>query len=72
MEQHGVRRLVISAGAGVADPNDKPRLINHLITLLVKALSRHVYEDMKRTVDVVRGSNVDWTIVRVPMLIEQI
>ena len=29
------------------------------------------YEDMKRTVDVVRGSNVDWIIVRVPMLTDR-
>ena len=68
MKQHGVDRLVISAGAGVGDPKDEPRLFNKLINVLLKLFSRHVYEDMKRTVAAVRDSDVDWTIVRVPML----
>ncbi|MFW6069356.1 MAG: NAD(P)-dependent oxidoreductase [Chloroflexota bacterium] len=68
MKKHGVRRLVISAGAGVGDPQDEPKLFNKLINVLLKLVSRHVYEDMKRTVDTVRSSDVDWTVVRVPML----
>ena len=68
MKEHGVRRLVVSAGAGVADPNDEPKLLNKLISVLLKLFSRHVYEDMKRMVETVRRSDVDWTIVRVPML----
>lgn len=68
MNQHSVDRLVISAGAGVGDPQDEPRLFNKLINIALKLFSRHVYEDMKRTVATVRDSDVDWTIVRVPML----
>ena len=68
MQHHGVHRLVISAGAGVGDPKDEPKLFNKGINLLLKLVSRHVYEDMKRTVDTVRASDVDWTVVRVPML----
>ncbi|MDX1687546.1 MAG: SDR family oxidoreductase [Candidatus Promineifilaceae bacterium] len=68
MKQHDVDRLVVSAGAGVGDPKDEPRLFNKLINVLLKLFSRHVYEDMKRTVAAVRDSDVDWTIVRVPML----
>lgn len=68
MKEHGVQRLVLSAGAGVGDANDAPGLLHKLITVLLKLFSRHVYEDMKRTVQVVRASDVDWTIVRAPML----
>jgi nucleoside-diphosphate-sugar epimerase len=68
MKQHGVERLIISAGAGVGDPHDEPRLFNKLINVLLKLVSRHVYEDMKRTVETVRNSDAQWTIVRVPML----
>lgn len=68
MQEHGVERLVISAGAGVGDPKDEPKLFNKAINLLLKLVSRHVYEDMKRTVETVRASDVDWTVVRVPML----
>lgn len=68
MKKHGVRRLIVSAGAGVGDPNDSPGLFNHLINFLLKAVSRYVYEDMVKVVAAVRASDLDWTIVRVPML----
>jgi putative NADH-flavin reductase len=68
MHEQGVRRLVISAGAGVSDPNDTPKLMNHVIGLLLQVVARHVYEDMKRTVDIVRSSGLDWVVVRAPML----
>jgi nucleoside-diphosphate-sugar epimerase len=68
MQACGVRRLVISAGAGVRDPNDTPGLFDRLIQRLIKLASRNVYEDMLRTVELVRASDRDWTVVRVPML----
>jgi nucleoside-diphosphate-sugar epimerase len=68
MEQHGVDRLIVSAGAGVVVPQDEPTLFNKLINVLLRLVSRHVYEDMKRVVATVRDSDVAWTIVRVPML----
>lgn len=68
MSKHGVHRLVISAGAGVGDPNDVPKLIHKAINALLKLLSGNVYEDMKRTVATVRASDRDWVIVRVPQL----
>ena len=68
MKNRRVRRLVIAAGAGVGDPNDEPKLINKAISVLLKLVSRNVLEDMKRTVELVRASDRDWVIVRVPRL----
>lgn len=68
MEKHGLRRLVVSAGAGVADAHDSPKLFDKVIGLMVRTFSGNVYADMVRTVSAVRNSNLDWTIVRVPML----
>lgn len=68
MHRHGVERLVVSAGAGVPDPKDEPKLFNHTINFLLKLVSRWVYEDMRRTVEAVRHSDLRWTVVRVPML----
>ena len=68
MKKQSVRRLVISVGAGVGDPNDSPALFDLIINFLLKILSRHVYADMVQTVAKVRASDLDWTIVRVPML----
>jgi putative NADH-flavin reductase len=68
MKKQGIRRLIISAGAGVADPNDAPTLLNHTISFLLKLTAKNVYADMQRTVDVVRGSDLEWTVIRVPRL----
>ena len=68
MKRQGVKRLIISAGAGVGDPGDTPKLFNKLINVALKATARNVYEDMLKTVDQVRGSGLEWTVVRVPRL----
>ena len=68
MKARGVQRLVISAGAGVGDPQDAPGLFNRVMNVLLKAAAKNVYEDMLRTVSLVRESGLDWTVVRVPML----
>lgn len=68
MQAQSVKRLIVSAGAGVGDPNDAPKLFNKLINLLLKTVSRHVYEDMVNVVAIVRNSDRAWTVVRVPML----
>jgi len=68
MQKTGVRRLVISAGAGVHDPQDRPGAFDKAIGVLLKLTARNVYEDMVQAVAKVRASDLDWTIVRVPML----
>lgn len=68
MQAHGVRRLIVSTGAGVRDPNDSPKLFDRVIAALLQVVSKNVYADMQRVVDRVRASDRDWTIVRVPML----
>jgi putative NADH-flavin reductase len=70
MERHGVQRLVISAGAAVRVPKDRPKLINRFFNLLVRVFSRWVFEDMKCSVEIVRQSALKWTIVRIPRLID--
>lgn len=68
LQKGGVRRLIVSAGAAVGDPNDAPNLFNHLIRILLKLAARYVYEDMVGVVAKARASDLDWTVVRVPML----
>ncbi len=68
MRKNGVKRIVISAGAGVGGEGDQPKLFNHLISFVLKLAARHVLEDMTRTVHAVRESDLEWTVVRVPML----
>jgi putative NADH-flavin reductase len=68
MQAQGVQRLVQSIGAGVGDPNDQPGLFDRAIKVLLRLMSRYVYEDMVRVADLIRASDLDWTLVRVPML----
>ena len=68
MKEHGVRRLVTLTGAGVRDPNDRPKLFDHFITFLLKRISPGALEDAQRHTDLVRASDVDWTVVRVGRL----
>jgi len=68
MNQQRVRRLIISAGAGVGDPNDAPKLFNHVMNFLLKLMAKNVLADMTKVVEMVRSSGLDWTVVRLPML----
>ena len=68
MRRHGVRRLVLSVGAAVRDPLDRPTALHAIFGLLVRALTKNVYEDMRQAAEKVRASDLDWTLVRVPRL----
>lgn len=68
MERHDVQRLIVTAGAGVGSEEDQPGIIDRIVKGLLLVFARHVYEDMRRTVEVVRGTDLDWTVVRLPML----
>lgn len=68
MRDGGVERLIVTSGAGVTIEDDRTGLLHHLITGLLLVFSRHVYEDMRRTVEIVREADLAWTIVRLPML----
>ena len=68
MQQHGVRRLVSLTGAGVAAPEDRPKLINHVIKFALKTLAGDVLKDGEGHAQVIQSSNLDWVIVRGPRL----
>jgi putative NADH-flavin reductase len=70
MEKFGVKRLVVLTGAGVDDPLDRPQISDRLITGLLKFTAPEVYEDSQRGVNLVRGTSLDWTVVRVPRLVD--
>ncbi len=71
MLQHNVRRLIISAGAGVRDPLDQPKFTDRFFGFLLGVISKNVVADMRQVVEKVRHSDRDWTVVRVPMLTDQ-
>jgi putative NADH-flavin reductase len=68
MDEQKIRRLIMTAGAGVGDPNDAPKFFNKVMNFMLKAMAKNVLEDMSRAVELVRSSDLDWTVVRLPML----
>jgi uncharacterized protein YbjT (DUF2867 family) len=67
MEHHNIRRLVV-VSSSATDPKPYPDagfFFNRVLQpFVVNVLGKTVYEDMRRMEDLVRRSNLDWTIVR--------
>lgn len=70
MKKHKISRLVSTTGAGVRDPQDQPKLIDHLMKGLLSLLAGEVLRDSSANVSIIQGSDLDWTIVRFPRLID--
>ncbi|HET9909692.1 MAG TPA: SDR family oxidoreductase [Anaerolineales bacterium] len=68
MKKYGVRRIVSTTGAGVRQPEDQPKFMDRLIGVLLNLLAKEVVLDSAENVKVVQSSNLDWTIVRFPRL----
>lgn len=68
MHQQGIKRLIYMTGAGVDMPEDRPQLVNHIIKFALKTLAGDVLKQSVEAVRKVQASNLDWTIVRGPML----
>ncbi len=68
MKERGVPRLVSLTGAGVRVPEDRPKLVDRAFGFLLGRLQPDVLEDAERHAEVIRGSGLDWVIVRAPRL----
>jgi putative NADH-flavin reductase len=68
MQASGPRRLLSTIGAGVGDPADKPGAADKIISGLIKTLARKTWDDALAQAEAVRGSGLDWTLVRVGRL----
>lgn len=70
MKQHGVRRVISTTGAGVRQPEDQPKLSDHVISALLNLLAKSVVLDSAASVRVIQTSDLDWTVVRFPRLMD--
>jgi putative NADH-flavin reductase len=70
MDMYGVKRLVSLSGSSVHFPQDKPRLVNRLIKFYTQATTGPLLQDGEQQVAALRDSDVDWIIVRAPILTE--
>lgn len=70
MKKHGVTRLVSTTGAGVRQPEDQPKFIDHFIGFLLNLLAKDVVLDSAANVRVIQSSDLDWTVIRYPRLMD--
>ena len=70
MKTHGVTRVISLTGAGVRDPNDRPKLVDRVFGLLLATVARSVIQDADAHAEVLRQSGLEWTLVRGPRLTE--
>ena len=68
MGKNNVRRLIATATPSYQDANDKYQLSFHLAIFMIKKLQGDVYEDIQELGKAVTASQLDWTLVRLPML----
>jgi putative NADH-flavin reductase len=70
MRKHGVGRIISTTGAGVRQPEDQPKFIDHFIGVLLNLLVKDVVLDSAENVKVTQASDLDWTVVRYPRLMD--
>ncbi|KJA27808.1 hypothetical protein HYPSUDRAFT_34956 [Hypholoma sublateritium FD-334 SS-4] len=70
LHKHNIRRLIVLGTASFADPHDKPSVRFAALVRGVKLLANSMYKDIVAIGIVIttKGADLDWTIVRVPVL----
>lgn len=70
MHKHGVRRLIVLGTPSIPDSADKSSFVYSCMINVVRAGARSAYKDIVAVGNTIRGKgrDLDWTIVRVPVL----
>lgn len=68
MQKVGVKRLIATATPSYKDGNDKFQFGFAFGIFMVKVLLKDTYQDIVETGEQISKSQLDWTIVRLPML----
>ena len=68
MQKHRVKRLLSTTGAGVRDPQDRPKMFDRMMKTLLTLMVGDILRDSQANVDLIRASDLAWTIVRFPRL----
>ena len=67
-QRNGVRRIVSLVGAGVEDPRDEPSVGRRMMRGAMKLLVSDMLHDAERHAELLRASDLEWTLVRPPRL----
>lgn len=68
LPEQGLRRLITLTGAGVPFAGDRPKPVDHVFRVALRLLQPDVLRDSVAHATLIRESDLDWTVVRVPRL----
>ena len=68
MDTSGARRLVVVSTCSAPDPQDLPDAKFKALVQFVKTAAPTPYREVRRAAELVRASDLDWTLVRVAKL----
>ena len=71
MQASGVRRIISMSGGGLPYEKDEPKAIDRVFRGVMGVFFRGVIKDAKDHAAVLRSSDLDWTIVRAPRLVDE-
>jgi putative NADH-flavin reductase len=71
MQKYGVKRLISLTGGAVPYKDDKPAFADKAIKLIMNLVAKDVLTDAIAHAALISKSNLDWTIVRGPRLLEK-
>jgi putative NADH-flavin reductase len=70
MKEYQIKRYIVVSGAPVSAPGDKKNLFNKFIEIMMRYAYRKMMFDKQKELDILMGSDVDWTLVRLPLVQE--
>jgi putative NADH-flavin reductase len=68
MRRHGVGRLIVIQGFHLPFPGDPRNLGRPVMTAMLRLWNRHLITDSHQMAEVLRESELDWTLIRMPLL----
>lgn len=71
MKELGIRRYILVRGFSIDAPGDHKDLRTKLISMLVRWVIHKTWADWQNEFDALLRSNVEWTMVRLPIVVEE-
>src|SRR5260370_918501 len=68
MNRQGVRRLIVIQGFPLPFPEDPRNLGRPVMAAMLRLWNRHLIADSHQMAEVLRESELDWTLIRMPLL----
>lgn len=65
MQEHGVKRIISLTGTGVRFTGDKISLVDRVLNLSIRIIDKHRVLDGIEHAEVLKNSDLDWTVLRV-------